>query len=322
MTQLFKTYLEMAVNPESSVAHKLTATIPKELGCTYDGKPYSVRELLLNTNIESTTLIQSEAHKTAVKGSEPSICLRNALRILKMPSKVMPVTFGEAGAYAPEVAEGTDIPIQNQDYDSVSFTAVKYGGRPLISNEMVDDSMFDVIEMEIGKVGRSIENRLNRNGIDEMIDTITAEVDTAETGTAQGVEALIDASATVRAAGFNPDTAILHPEAAAILGKEYVPSNYHMGEGVAKTGLLTRLVGLDLYTCGVVDNATATWGYAANAELGIIVFDSTAAAAIGMRRDISVEKYNDPVKDLLGMSVLARFDVQVINPAAACVVEF
>ena len=41
-----------------------------------------------------------------------------------------------------------------------------------------------------------------------------------------------------------------------------------------------------------------------------------------MRRDISVEKYDDPIKDIVGMSILARFDVEAIVPTAGCRIEF
>ena len=54
----------------------------------------------------------------------------------------------------------------------------------------------------------------------------------------------------------------------------------------------------------------------------MIVYDSQSAAAIGMRRDISVTNYDDPIKDMKGITVLSRFDVEVIIPDAACNVKF
>lgn len=286
----------------------------------HDGKLMSVRELLLSEQVESTTLIQSEAHKTAVEGSEPSVCMRNALNIIPMNTKTMPVTFGETGAYAPEIAEGTDVPVQNQDYDSVDFVAKKYGGRPLITNELIEDGMFNIAELEIKKVARSIENRLNQNAITEMIDTCTLEHDTAAAN--QGIKAIASAVSLVRAAGFNPDTLVMHPEAEAIVLQEFVPTNYYPTESIVKTGTVPKILGLNVNVCGVVDNGTEEWGYAADGEIGMIVYDSSAAGAIGMRRDISVNNYEDAIKDLVGMSVTARFDVEAIVTAACCRIEF
>ena len=72
MTKLFRTYLKIAMNPESSIVKSLAATIPKNIGYNHDGTLMRVKELLLSEAIESTTLIQAEAHATVMEGSEPS----------------------------------------------------------------------------------------------------------------------------------------------------------------------------------------------------------------------------------------------------------
>lgn len=320
MTKLFVRYLEIANNPESSYAKRAISTLPKELGMMHEGKLTQVKELLLTESIENTTLIQAEAYKTAFEGSEPSICMRNALPIMHMKSNVMPATIGEEGTYAPLIPEGTDIPIKNQDYDKVDFTAGKYGGRPLITNELIEDGLFDTAAMEIRKVGRSIENRLNQNAITESIDNAGLEFDTA--GANQGIKALASAVSQVRAAGFNPDSFIMHPEAEAKILQEYVPTNYYPTQSIVDTGHVPKLLGLKSYVCGVVDNGTQEWGYAANGEIGMIVYDSSVAIGLGMRRDITVSNYDDPVKDLVGMAITSRFDIKTITQSAACRIEY
>ena len=320
MTQLLRTFLEMAMNPESSDIRKLAGTIPKELGYNHDGKLIQVKELLLTEAVESTTLIQAEAHATVMQGSEPSVCIRSALPTVGMKSRTMNWTVGETGTYAEEVPEATDIPIGNQDYDTVEFVAKKYGVRPLITKELIEDGLFNVAELEMKKAGRRVENRLNQNGITEIIDSAGLEHDTAATN--QGIKAIAAAVSLVRGAGFNPDTLIMHPEAEAIVLQEFVPTNYYPTEAIVNTGMVPNILGLKSHTCGVVDNGTQEWGYAADGEIGMIVYDSVAAAAIGMRRDITVENYDDPIKDMVGMSVTSRFDVESIIPNASCRVEF
>lgn len=310
----------MAANPDSSIVKELAATIPKNIGYNHDGKLLRVKELLLTEAIESTTLIQSEAHATVMEGSEPSICVRAAMDMVPMKSRTMNWTVGETGTYAPEVPEATDIPIRNQDYDSVPFVAKKYGDRPLISNELIEDGMFGIAEMEMRKSGRRIENRINQNGITELIDSATLEHDTA--GSDQGIKAIAAAVSKVRAAGFNPDTLIMHPSAEAIVLQEFVPTNYYPTEQIVNTGMVPNILGLKSMTCGVTKNGTQEWDYDTNGDIGMVVYDSAAAIAIGMRRDITIENYNDPVKDMQGMSVTARFDIQTIIPAAACRIEF
>lgn len=322
MTHLFRTYIEMAMNPESSDIRKLASTIPKELGYNHDGKLMQVKELLLTEAVESTTLIQSEAHATVMEGSEPSICVRRALDMVQMKSRTMNWTIGETGTYAPEVAEATDIPIEDQDYDTVEFVAKKYGVRPLITKELIEDGLFNVAELEMRKAGRRVENRLNQNGIAELIDSAGLEHDTAATNT--GIKAIASAVSKVRAAGFNPDTLIMHPSAEAVVLQEFVPTNYYPVESIVKTGMVPNILGLKTYTCGVTKLATGTqeWDYDTDGDIGMVVYDSVAAAAIGMRRDITVENYDDPIKDMVGMSVTSRFDVEAIIPNACCRIEY
>ena len=321
MTSLLQTYYEIAMNPESSLVKSLAAKIPKEIGYNHDGQLHRVKELLLTEAIESTTLIQAEVHKTVMEGSEPSVCMRNALQTIPMNSRTLNWTVGETGSYAPEIPEATDIPILDQDYDSVEFKAKKYGSRPLITNELLEDSPFALAEIEMRKAGRRIENRLNQNGITEMIDTFTTnEVDTA--GSNQGVKAIASAVSKVRKAGFNPDSLIMHPSAEAIVLQEFVPTNYFPTEAIIRTGMVPNLLGLKAYTCGTTKNGTEEWDYDTDGDIGMVVYDSQAAVAIGMRRDITVEQYADPIKDMTGMSVTSRFDVEVILEAAGCRIEY
>ena len=312
--------MEMAMNPESSDIRKLASTIPKELGYNHDGKLMQVKELLLTEAVESTTLIQSEAHATVMEGSEPSICIRRALPTVQMKSRTMNWTVGETGTYAPEVAEATDIPIDNQDYDTVEFVARKYGVRPLITKELIEDGLFNVAEIEMRKAGRRVENRLNQNGITELIDSAGLEHDTA--GTNQGIKAIASAVSKVRAAGFNPDTLIMHPSAEAVVLQEFVPTNYYPTEAIVNTGMVPNILGLKSFTCGVTKNGTQEWDYDTDGDIGMVVYDSVAAGAIGMRRDVTVENFDDPIKDMVGMTVTSRFDVEVIIANATCRVEY
>lgn len=310
----------MGMNPETAYAKELARTIPKELGYIHNGKLVQVKELLLTETLESTTLIQSETYNTVMEGSEPAICLRNAIPVIPMKSRTLNWTVGETGTYAPEVAEATDIPIVDQDYATVSFVAKKYGVRPLISNELLEDGLFNVAEMEMKKAGRRVENTINQQGITEIIDSVSLEHDTAAAN--QGIKAIAAAVSKVRGAGFNPDTLIMHPEAEGMVLAEFVPTNYYPTESIVKTGMVPNILGLKTYTCGVVDAGTQEWGYAADGEIGMVVYDSMATAAIGMRRDITVENYADPIKDMAGMTVTSRFDVEVIIAAAGCRIEY
>jgi hypothetical protein len=52
------------------------------------------------------------------------------------------------------------------------------------------------------------------------------------------------------------------------------------------------------------------------------VFDYNAAAAIGMRQDIQVEQYKDPIRQLVGLTASMRFDCQCLSSSAGNLLQY
>jgi hypothetical protein len=121
----------------------------------------------------------------------------------------------------------------------------------------------------------------------------------------------------VSSGNFKPDTVILHPEAETKVLLDYVPGSYDTS--IHQTGKFATILGLRAFSCNVADNSsTYVWDYDTNDEIGMLVLDSKNAGAITMRRDIQVERYADPIRDLVGMSVTCRFDANYLQAAATC----
>ena len=320
MTHELSKYLEIA-HAGNAEGRKLAQSIPRALGhYDHENKLVSVRELLLTEAIESTTLIQTEVYKTVMEGAQPAICMREALPTINMTSKSMDIVKRPAGRYAGEVAEGAEIPIKNDDYSKATFTAKKYGERPLITKELIEDSQFDVIAMEIQAAGRAIENTLNQVGLTELLDDAGLEHDTA--GSNQGIKAVAAAIGVMKKQNYIPTDIILAPLAESMVMKEFVPTGY-TGADAVMAGRLPNMLGLNVHNCNVTDaSGTYTWDYDADGEIGMILIDKFNCGAIGMRRDITIEKYDDPIRDLMGMSVTARFDVDSLQTNAICRVEY
>lgn len=321
MTQLLRTYLQLALEePGRRSLERIVETIPRELGTVYDGKVEPVRELLLSTKIESTTLLQTEMFNTIKEGAQPAICFRNAVEILPMDDNQLTVPIGEGGAYAAEVAEGAEVPIRNEDFTTVTYTAHKDAERPLITNEMIADCKYPLIERAVKRAGRALENKLNQRMLTEMLDSAGNEHDTA--GTNQGITAIADAIALVKDDGWIPDSIILSSRAEAALLKQYVPTGY-TGSDAAQSGRLPSLLGLRPFSTTVTDaSSTYTWGYAADGNIGMLVYDSSVCGGIGMRQDIQIEEYSDPIRGMKSMVATARWAVGTEQADAICRIEY
>ena len=321
MTQLLRTYLDIGLNaPTGRALERAVSKIPRELGTVFDGKVEPVRELLLTTAIESTNLIQTEMYKTVVEGAEPFKVMRQALNVLPMGAATLDIPVGEAGSYAREVAEGAEVPISTQDYSKVTFTAKKIAERPVITDEMVADALYPVIELELRKAGAKLENKINQMAIVELVDNSSAnEHDT--NGSNQGIKAIAAAVAKVEADGFMPDRIVMCPGFKAGLMAEFVPTGFS-GADTVMTGKLPNLLGLQAFVSNVVHTTAASWAYAAGDNIGAVVFDSQNSTMLGIRQDITVKRYDDVVRMLQGTVVSARVAVDTLQANAGARIKY
>lgn len=323
MTQLLQRYLQIALEePGPSEMARLLERDPVLKNATgWDAdtvKP--VRELLASTKIQNTTLVQAEMYNTVMEGAKLATCFRDAVTVFPMKDSTLTIPYGSAGTYAEEVAEGATIPKKNQAYAKIDIKAKKYGSAPSITNEMIEDGLYPVIEMEVRYAGEAIENKLNQLMLTELLDTAGKETDTG--GSNQGIKALAKGKALVKKAGFMADTFVMCADAEAIVLGDLVPSA-NVGAESAMTGKIPNILGMRPFGCDVADASTSyTWEYDSDGDIGMLVFDSRKCGGIGMKRDITVVDYDDPAKDLKGVNVTARFGVDAVFADAIARVEY
>lgn len=320
------TYLRLAVGAADAPAEskRIVETLPRELSYFNDkGEKASVRELLLSEKIESTNLIQTEMAATVLEGAQLAKCFRQALPIINVNSSSYDYPLGPANVYAPEVTEGAEIPTIVGEYSKRTFTVKKYGQNPRITRELINDGQYDVIQLEVQHAGTAVENKLNQIALTTLLDNAGNEYDSNGVDlTIKGVKAVAQAVGLIKADGFFPDTLIMSPQAEAMVLKDFVPSNYFGGD-VALTGRVPTMMGLRAFGCGVADaSASYAWEFDSDGDIGMLVLDSKRAGAIAMREDIQVEKYNDPVRDLVGCAVTARFGINYLHANAASRIEY
>lgn len=218
-TRRLAEYLKMSTMGQSEIKQRAEKVVPRELAyINQDGKVQNARELLVSEGLNNlaNVLIPTEVYGTIIEGAEPYRCMRNVLPIFEMGAEILKVPYGETGTYAPVVSEGSEIPIQDQTYSVATFTAKKYGVRPLITNEMVADAKFGVIAAEIRKAGWRIENALNQAALNAILLNSGSSTTNASTTPlpvlGQGIGAVANQ-------GFHPTDIIFNPACyGAVLG--------------------------------------------------------------------------------------------------------
>lgn len=328
MTKLLIKALEAAVLQDSNEQKKFQekvigrelADFEQRTGQKYmiegsDGKMGVARELLLTEAIEGTNLVQTEMYSTVVEGAQPFKCVREAFNVIPMKSNALDVPYGEVGRYAPFIGEGAEFTSRTQDYNKRTITAKKFGEIPLATREMVDDSLFAIIEMEARAAGAAVENTLNQMVMAHMLDNAGNEYDiNAAVAALGGAAAIREALALIAADGYHGDSVIYHPQVATYLYKDYVPIAYNpVAQDQMRTGVMPPILGCQLRENGVDVSTTSTptastyvWGAPNDGYIGMLVFEKQHAGFIGMRQDMFIEDYRDPLRDLLGAKVSMR----------------
>jgi len=322
---------------ESRARQNLVRRIPAQLGAyTIDdfmsnnpvAERRQARQLLLTEGIEGTSIIQEQVLRTVIAGAEKFQIIRDAgVAWYPTKSNALRVPLGEAQRNADIVAESAEIPDRTQDYDKRDFSIVKYGVKPRITFEMIEDGLVDVVAEEIFYAGAAVENKLNYDALTALATNAGNETVGVGSGTAgTGLTFVREAKKLIKTDGFIADTILMCSEfeddllSNATLNTPYAS----LGEGVMRQGILpSPLLGLKWFT---TDNGSTTvdgshpWGYGADDEIGAIVMEAKRGCGVAMRRDRAVKKFEDIARELQTITVTMRADVNYLHANALAVI--
>jgi len=323
---------------------KLVMALPQKMGAFKiddfmqddpTARRYSARELLLTEAIESTSIIQEEVLRTVIAGAEKFKVIRDAgVAWYNTKSNALRVPLGEAQRNADVVAEGAEITDRTQDYSKRDFTIEKYGVKPRISFEMIEDGLVDVVAEEVFYAGAAVENKLNYDALTALATNAgnTTKAGQVGSGTAgTGLSILKYAKKMLKQDGFFEDTVIMNSDFEAdLLANTILSTPYFAGgpgAGYAVQGVLpTPLLGMKWF---VTDNGSTTvdgtnpWEYNSDDDVGAIVLEAKRGCGVAMRRDRTVKKFDDIVRELHTITVTMRCDVNYLhaNAVGRCVYD-
>jgi len=339
--QLLASLLEIAVidhngnrnNGANRERMNLIKRIPSQLGAwkiddflsnNPDAKRYQASQLLFTEAIESTSIVAEEVQRVVIAGAEKFKVIRDCgVAMFRPKSNSLRVPLGETQRNAEEVPEGAEIRDRTQNYDQRSFTIVKYGVKPRISFEMVEDGLVDTVTEELFYAGASLENKLNYDSLTALASN-AGNVTTKGSGATAGnaLDVLRQAKKMLKNDGFFADTLIMHSDFEAdLLANSTLLTPYaSLGEQVMRSGALpSQLLGMRWYVtdngASVVDGVNP-WEYNSNADTGAIVMEARRGCGIAMRRDRTINKFDDIVRELKTITATMRCDVSHLHTNA------
>ncbi len=291
----------------------------------YDGQTGKViKEYLTSEALEGSDLIANEVGATILNGQQYASDVRNIFPSETISGNSYNWPTGEAGLKPmPKVSEGAEIKDDEEEYGSRAFTIEKHGSKARITTEMIDDARVNMIERELRNLGVRTGLTYADEIIKSLLDNAGNEKDLA--GSNLDSAGLLSTKALLRGEpSYTATHAILHPELMSKLESDSKVT-YVMNYGAMNTvsGEMPKLFGMKLveFDYGTV-STNKTWGFAANDEIGAIVINAEMAGGFVINRNLRIENYKDPIKDLKGLVGTIRFDAQYLTANAIALMRY
>lgn len=203
------------------------------------------------------------------------------------------------------VAEGAPIPIFVSSYSNTNVKPAKYGGRPQITKEMLEDSLHDLMANEMEQTGRQLAD--NENTL--VITALDGAANTVSGGAAITIANITRARQYLHDNDYQATDLIIGPEVENDLMNidTFVEADKTGGAATPSTNLIGTIFGMRVWVVSPNAGITSTSAY---------VIDRSQAYVIAEKRPLTVENYDDKTHDVSGIVVTQRIAVSAIRTKA------
>lgn len=205
------------------------------------------------------------------------------------------------------IGEGAEIPLDNMDFTTVTYTPVKYGVAIRITREMIEDSQFELFQRNIATAGR----RFAENETDLVLGQLDLANATTAGGAAITIANIAESMFDVENEDYVPTDFLLGNEIASDLRNidTFVEADKAGNREMMDRGFIGTIFNMSVarFSTNAGENAVATSGY---------IFDRSQAYGIAIKRDITVENFDLPTFDMQGAAITQRIDVKVLRTKA------
>src|SRR3990167_5906338 len=115
---------------------------------------------------EGQLLIPRQIHNVLIMAVDKNLIPRSEAALYFGPSQIpgssVDVDLETADTLdVREVAEGTELPLDTSDYTSVNIKPAKYGVAIRVTRELMEDSKWNMVQMNINTAGKSFQENFH-----------------------------------------------------------------------------------------------------------------------------------------------------------------
>lgn len=321
---------EYSTGPSSSAPYKEPEYARELLGDSkveqyLDLDQYMGRMLVDEQTSEKDILWREQLLDTIVAGAEENKVARDASFVVDVDTKKGDHPIREDELFAPQIAEGAEIPTDEIDWTQQSWSAQKHGLGARVTDELMRQSLIDVMELNIRNLGAAMENALNRDYINEVVDNADSGNDHEVNPSNREVDVddINRLMTEVEEQALGPsDTLVIHPKAKqGLLTQESNNNLVFVNRSDSRDVLYGRNIPeiLDLDTAvslrSNVYTGSNTWDWTATGEFGAVAYVRQQMFTY-LYRDLETKDFSDPIRDLEGANVRGWWDTKVGNSSA------
>lgn len=271
-----------------------------------------LQELLATTS--EPEVIESEIYSAVIDAVKANLVGTNLLA-LRLGPKDIPGSSIDVDLQTRNnmtvslVGEGDEVPISNEAFTTFNLKPLKYGLRPFITKEMIEDAKFALLERALQESGYQMARQLDT--------LIMAQIEAGSTnasfnvtgGAAITVSNITTAMANLESNGYKATDFVLHPNVVGDI------RNIDTFVEADKAGVVNPTVGLigTIFGMKVWQSEQVTSNYA-------YVLDKNNALVLAEKRPITVVKYSDDPRDIAGAVITARWGVRFLRNQANSVI--
>jgi len=241
----------------------------------------------------------------------------------------------ETGFEAEQVPEGAEVPIKHATWEKFYINVVKIGVRPVITREMIEDAHWDVVRRNLDQAALAmaryedwmIMNALNAGvpnnaaitdgvgGIGTVVGSHRINMGSGGAGDSLTWRSIAKALTVMRLENYTPDVMLIHPvQMYDLLTME---GDFIGATEKAYLTLPERVTSaMSNGTIGSIGGMRVV--VSANQPAGqVLMFDSSVYGVLAERRPVSMDKYNDVVRQMEGIVLTQRLMPAAIRRDAA-----
>ena len=265
---------------------------------TYDNVKYLKELLSTATGTEGSLLIEKTIYPSIIDEYAKKLIPRSeaAIVVTTVPGSSVDLDLMTINKLkVREVAEGSEIPLDQTEYSSSNFKPRKYGVGIKITREMLEDGKWDLLKHATMIAGR----RFAENENELVVTALDGAGTTVSGGASLTLANIISAIETLREADADPTTLVLGPEAYTdLLNIDVFQKVSYAGTSESlRDGVVARLFGLSVIPISRNAGITTTSSYVFDRNFGYVVVE---------KRPVSVENYDIVSHDLTAAIITQR----------------